>query len=147
MTKFQMHTATDETALQHGTSPSRARDGHPDWFRTVPGMAGDQSVVVTQKHNLVTVVLGLDLQDSREWQVVEEYAPFNFRLRDVAIHLSAEVGMGAQQMWIGGHANASPGCRSVYVLEPNSSIRSCAAGPSGAMSLSLSLRCGYNPPH
>jgi len=53
-------------------------------------------VIVIQKHNLVTVVLSLNLQHGRRWQVVEEHTPFNFWLRDVAIHVIAKVGMTAK---------------------------------------------------
>lgn len=103
-----MHAATNETAFQHGTSPRRTSNRHPDWFRAVPGMARDKRVVVAQENDLVTVVLGLNLQHSREWQVAEEHATFNFRARDVAIYLIAEVGMGAQRMWTDGQATPHP---------------------------------------
>lgn len=59
-------------------------------------MPGDNRVVVTQKDNPVTVILGLNLQYSRRRQIVEEYAPFNFRLHNVSIHFIAEVGMTAE---------------------------------------------------
>ena len=42
------------------------------------------------------MVLGLNLQRSRGWQVIEKYAPFNFRLHDIAIHRIAEIGMGPE---------------------------------------------------
>ena len=77
MAKFQAHTSTDETAFQHGTSPSRTCNCHPDWFWAVLGVPRDKRVILTQKHDLVTVVLGLNLQHSRGWQVVEEHTPFN----------------------------------------------------------------------
>src|SRR5208282_1494289 len=32
--KLQLHTATDEAQLDHGTTPGRARDGYLDWLRT-----------------------------------------------------------------------------------------------------------------
>jgi hypothetical protein len=41
-------------------------------------------------------MLGLNLQYGRGWQVVEEHAPFNFRLNDVANHFIAKVGMTAK---------------------------------------------------
>jgi hypothetical protein len=56
-------------------------------------MSRDNCVIVPQKHNPVTVILGLNLQYSRWWQIVEEYAPFNFRLHNVPVHFIAEVGM------------------------------------------------------
>jgi len=59
-------------------------------------MSRDKRVVITQKHNLITVMLGLNLQYSRGRQIVEEYAPFNFRLHDVPIHFIGEVGMTAE---------------------------------------------------
>jgi hypothetical protein len=96
MTKLQVHTATDEAPFQHGASPGRTRNGHPDWFWAVLGMSRDKRVVVAQKNDLVTVVLGLNLQHRRGGQVIEEHAPFNFRLHNIAIHFIAEVGMGAE---------------------------------------------------
>jgi hypothetical protein len=96
MTKLQAHTSTDETPFEHGTAPSRAHNGDPDWFRAEPGMSGDERVVVTQQDNHVTVVLSLNLQHRRGWQVAKEYAPFNLRLHDVLIHFIAEVGMTSE---------------------------------------------------
>jgi len=96
MTKLQMHTSADVATFQYGTSPGRARNGHPNWFWAVLGMSRDKRVVIAQKHNLVTVILGLNLQYSRRWQIVEEYAPFDFRLHDVPIHFIGEIGMTAE---------------------------------------------------
>ena len=59
-------------------------------------MPGDEHIVVIQKLNLITVVLGLNLQYSCRQQVVKEYASFDFRLHKVAIHFVAEVGMTAK---------------------------------------------------
>ncbi len=59
-------------------------------------MSRDKRVVIAQKHNLVTMVLGLNLQYSRGWQTVEENATFNFRLHDVPIRFIGEVGMTAE---------------------------------------------------
>ena len=42
------------------------------------------------------MVLGLNLEHSRGWQIFEENAPFNFRLHDIAIHFIAEVGVGPE---------------------------------------------------
>jgi hypothetical protein len=41
-------------------------------------MAGDEHVIVIEKHNLVAVMLGLDLQHSRGWKIVEKHSPFDF---------------------------------------------------------------------
>jgi hypothetical protein len=41
-------------------------------------------------------MLGLNLQHGRGRQVVEGHAALNFRLRNVAIHFIAEVGMSAE---------------------------------------------------
>jgi len=43
------------------------------------------------------MVLCVDLQNSGGRQVSQEYASFNFRLYDVAIHLIAKVGVGPEQ--------------------------------------------------
>jgi len=96
MTKFKMHAATDETALQHGASPGRTGNRYLNWFRTVLGMPWDKRVIVIKKHNLVAVMLGFNLQHSRGWQVVEEHTPFNFWLHEVAIHFITKVGMRAE---------------------------------------------------
>ncbi len=96
MTKLQMHASADEAAFQHRTAPGRTRNGYPNWFRTVLGMSRDQRMVIVQEHNLVTVMLGLNLQHSSGWQIVEEHAPFDFRVHDVSIHFIAEIGVTAE---------------------------------------------------
>ena len=108
MTKFQVHTATDETAFQHRAAPGRTRNGHPSWLWTVLGMARDKRFVIVQEHNLVTMMPGLNLQHSGGWQIVEEHATFDFRLREVAIYFIAEVGMGTEEMWTCRQAKPHP---------------------------------------
>src|SRR5450755_2615165 len=96
MTKLQMHTATDEAALQHRASPGRTTDGHLDWLWAVLGMPRDQRAIATQKKHRVAMVLGLNLEHSRGRQIVEKHAPFNFRLHEVVVHFIGEVGMRAE---------------------------------------------------
>lgn len=38
MAEFHMHPASDETAFNHGASPSRASNGYLNWFGTILGM-------------------------------------------------------------------------------------------------------------
>ena len=75
MAKLQIHPSADVAALQHGTSPGRTRNGYPNWFWTVEGVSRDKRLVITQKHNLIAVMLGLNLQYSRGWQSLRNTPP------------------------------------------------------------------------
>lgn len=101
MAKFEVHAAANVLSFQHGASPGRAGDGDQYGLRAELGMPGNQSRplvrAVVQKHCGVAVVLGLDLQHGRGWEVFKEDTAFNVGLDNLVIHFIAEVGMGREK--------------------------------------------------
>lgn len=93
MAELKAHAAPDETALEHGASPRRARDRDRHRLRAVLRVAGDKRGAFAQDHDGVAVVLGPDFEDGRLGQVTQEDAALDLRLHDLMVHLIAEVGM------------------------------------------------------
>ena len=91
MMKFQVHAATDEMCLQHGTSPSGSGDGDQDRLRAILRIPGKECLSTIKHDRGVAVILGANFQHSRGRQIVEVDAAFDLRLHDVAIHFIAEI--------------------------------------------------------
>src|ERR1700722_5055570 len=94
--KFQVHAAADVWQLEHGAAPGRTGDRHLHWLGTKFRMAGDKRLAAAQQHGGVAVVHGLNLQDGRRGQIVDENSAFDLRADDAAVHFVGEVGMGVK---------------------------------------------------
>lgn len=97
MTELQAHATADEPALEHGASPGRAGDGDRNGRGAILRMSGDERGAFTENYDGVAVMLGPDLEDAGLGQVAQEDAALDLRLRDLAVHLIAEVRMAGER--------------------------------------------------
>jgi hypothetical protein len=61
-------------------------------------MARYPGFALATMHHRVPAMLGLDLQRSRSWKIVEKSSAFDLRLHDVVIHFIIEIRMTAEKM-------------------------------------------------
>ena len=83
--KFQVHAAPDVLQLEHGASPGGTGDGDLNGLGAEFGMAGEKRFAAAEKHGGVTVVHGLDFQDSGRGKFIKKNSAFDFRLDDAAV--------------------------------------------------------------
>ena len=85
MAKFEVHAASYELELEHGTSPGGSGDGDLNWVGTKFRMAGDESVAAAEQNGGVAMVKSLDVENGGGREIVEKNAAFDFGLDDVVV--------------------------------------------------------------
>jgi hypothetical protein len=76
--EFEVHAAAYVLQLEHGASPGGTGDGDLNGLGAEFGMAGEKSFAAAEKHGGVAVMQGLDFEDCRGREVVEENSAFDF---------------------------------------------------------------------
>ena len=94
--KFEVHATADILQLEHGAAPGGTGDRDLHRLGTKFGMAGDKRLTAAEQHGGIAVVHGLNLQDGRGGQIIDEDSAFDFRAHDAAVHFVGEVGMGVK---------------------------------------------------
>ena len=94
MMKLQVHAPADVTNLEHRTSPCGARDGHRHRLRTIQRMPRDHDDIPRQYDQLITSVLGVDLQVGTRFQILQSNSALNFRPNKIVVYLVTEVRVG-----------------------------------------------------
>jgi hypothetical protein len=94
--KFKVHATADILQLEHGAAPGGTGDCDLHWLGTKFGMTGNKRLAAAKQHGGVAVMHGLNLQDGRGGQIVDENTAFDFRADDAAVHFIGEVGMGVK---------------------------------------------------
>jgi len=98
MPELQAHAATDESNLEHRSTPGGAVNPDLHGIGTEFGVAGNQRFAPATIHDGVQAILGFDFQDGALPQVIQVDAAFDLRLYDVPIYFVAQIRMRTKEV-------------------------------------------------